>query len=97
MRVLPNYINTDARYPFEETSQWAVSWWCVPGGANYHDAFVVYSFFDTEEDATNFMKAVGESPPEMADMQSVESLLKWLDSRHALDVEFGAYDYMEDV
>ena len=97
MRVLPNYINDDARYPFEETSQWAVSWWNIPSMADYSNAFVVYSFFDTEEEAAAFVKEVGEAPPEMADMQSVESLLKWIDSRYELDVEFGAYDYVENV
>lgn len=51
------------RYP---SSKFVVSWWHIPRGTNYHAAYVVQEYCDTQEEADALAKERGLNPPEMA-------------------------------
>ena len=59
-------------YQRETTSKFVVSYWHIPGGANYSNATVMTAFTNTKEQAENLANYLGRMPPEMADVTSIE-------------------------
>lgn len=56
-----------------ETTKFVVSYWVIPGGYEYDKAYVAEAFFDLEVDANAYAKQIGEMPPEMAMVMTIES------------------------
>lgn len=43
-----------------------VSYWVIPGGYDYHNAYLEEEEFSSKEEADAAAERIGESPPEMA-------------------------------
>lgn len=50
----------------KSTSTHYVSYWYVPGGCDYSNAFTVKEYYDSEAEALERAAEIGEEPPEMA-------------------------------